>query len=70
MSNWANKWPPDPVRPRIRTGDRVRFQRRRGTVADSWRSPRGYEREGEEFLRIVLDNGIKLTCKASEVRPA
>lgn len=68
MSDWAGKWPAEPRGPHPEVGDRVIFGKHRGTVIDAWRSPRGFEREGEWHVRVQLDRGAKVTCKAHQLR--
>jgi len=46
----------------------VRFRRHAGTVVHSWRSPGAFTFSGQEWLRVELDNGMALTCRALEVR--
>jgi hypothetical protein len=71
VSDWATKWPRDPVRRRAyQRGDRVKFRRKRGTVVDAWRGGDSFTRPGVDYLRVELDNGMTLSCKAQDVRPA
>jgi hypothetical protein len=62
---WAD-WPEEPLARRLREGDRVRVGDDLGTVTLTWRSPRGYDRPGEDFVRVELD-GQAVTRRAAEV---
>lgn len=70
MSDWRKPWPEtnEPPRyrpPRKRT--RVRFREFRGTVIDTWRSPRGFDNEGEWWARVQLDRGPRITVLAKRL---
>ena len=52
----------------MKPGDRVRHGRNHGTVLNTWRSPRGFDRPGEDFVRVRLDRGAAVTCRATELK--
>ncbi len=64
---WMEHRPPEPVR-RIQEGDRVVFGRVQGTVVQTRRSGDGFTVVGEDWLYVELDNGMKVTCKTSDVK--
>jgi hypothetical protein len=39
-------------------------------VSSTWRSPRGFQRPGEDWLRVILLDGRHVTRRAEEVEAA
>ncbi len=66
MREWMAHRPP-PSADQFRPGDRVRFRRHYGIVLRAWRGGDGFTSVGETWLRIELDNGKRLECRAGLV---